>query len=323
MDHRLAALRRLTPAASRLAAGIRVFLDFSDGTSMDLAQAWAAIEAVVDREHLTATVDELVVGDEDDQGAKRAELIKRFATVRSFWPALVDTMPLGAAEGGRAVLAAVRALPELFGRKKVATAEIDEALLEGSWRRLVLQGADIEAGLVNWQAYTLAVAEGLHRALRRRDVFVIGTGRWGDPRARLLDDEEWAAEQPTVLAALQLPAEPADHLASVARELDDAYRRVAARLPANEPVTIEDGHVHVGKLAAQDEPASPVELRGLVDAMMPRVDLPELILEVHAWIGCLDAYTHLSEANARMDDLALSVAACLVAEACNLGYTPT
>ena len=96
---------------------------------------------------------------------------------------------------------------------------------------------------------------------------------------------------------------------------------VAARFPANEPVTIEDGHVHVGKLAAQGEPASLVELRGLVDAMMPRVDLPELILD-HTWTGCLDSYTYISEANARMNDLALSVAACLVAEACNLGYTP-
>ena len=263
-----------------------------------------------------------MAGDEDDEGAKRTELIKRFATVRSFWPALVDTMPLGATEPGRGVLAAVRTLPELFGRKKVAVAEIDDALLEGSWRRLVLQGADTEAGLVDWRAYTLAVAEGLHRALRRRDVFVVGTGRWGDPRAKLLGDEEWASERPTVLAALQLPSEPGDHLAGVARELDEAYRGVAVRLPANEPVTIEDGHVHVGKLAAQGEPASLVELRGLVDAMMPRVDLPELILEVHAWTGCLDAYTHLSEATARMDDLALSVAACLVAEACNLGYTP-
>jgi hypothetical protein len=80
--------------------------------------------------------------------------------------------------------------------------------------------------------------------------------------------------------------------------------------------------VHVGKLAAQGEPATLVELRSLVDAMMPRVDLPELILEVHAWTGCLDAYTHISEAYARMDDLALSVAACLVAEGCNLGYSP-
>lgn len=42
----------------------------------------------------------------------------------------------------------------------------------------------------------MAVAEGLHRALRRRDVFVIGTGRWGNPGAKLLDDEEWAAERP-------------------------------------------------------------------------------------------------------------------------------
>ncbi len=95
-----------------------------------------------------------------------------------------------------------------------------------------LNDADLaRIGLVNWQANSLAVAEGLHRALRRRDVFVIGAGRWGDPRAKLLDDEEWAAEQPTVVAALQLPAEPQGHLASVARELDDAYRGGGSSFP--------------------------------------------------------------------------------------------
>lgn len=322
---RLAALPRLARAATRLATGMRVFLARSAEAGMDLAQVQAAIEAVVDRDHLTAAVgivDELVPGDPDDEGAKRAELVKRFVTVRSFWPAMVEVLPLGAAEAGETILAAARAMPELFGRKKVAVAEIDEALLRGSWRRLVLQGSGVEAGLVDRRAYTLAVAEGLHQALRRRDVFVIGTGRWGDPRSKLFDAQEWAAEQPAVLAALQLPAEPADHLERLAAELDEAYRGVAARLPANEEATIEDGRVHLGKLAAQGEPASLVELRGLLDAMMPRVDLPELILEVHAWTGCLDVYTHISEASARMDDLALSVAACLMAGACNLGYTP-
>jgi hypothetical protein len=204
----------------------------------------------------------------------------------------------------------------------VAVAEIDETLLVGSWRRLVLQGSGVEEGLIDWRAYTLAVAEGLHQALRRRDVFVVGTGRWGDPRAKLLDEQEWAAEAPTVLEALQLPAEPGEHLGGLARELDEAYRGVAARFAANEAATVEDGHVHLGKLAAQGDPASLVELRTLVDAMVPRVDLPDLVLEVHAWTGCLDAYTHLSEATARMDDLAVSVAACLLAGACNLGYTP-
>ena len=85
VKERLAALPRLSRAATRLAAGMRVFLGLPAEANMSLAQVWAAIEAVVDRDHLRAAVgivDELVPGDEDDEGAKRAELIKRFATVR-------------------------------------------------------------------------------------------------------------------------------------------------------------------------------------------------------------------------------------------------
>ncbi|MDQ2729676.1 MAG: Tn3 family transposase, partial [Actinomycetota bacterium] len=325
VKERLVALSRLSRAAARLASSTRVLLGLDAAVDMTLVEVWAAIETVSDREQLAAAVavvDDLAPGDEDDQGAKRAELVKRFATIRSFWAAMVEVMPLQAAEGGKAVLTAAEALPGLFGRKKVTVSEIDESLLAGSWRRLVLGGPDLEAGLADWRAYTLAVADAFHHALRRRDVFVLGAGRWGDPRAKLLSADEWAIEAPTVLEALQLPAEPKDHLDRLGRELDDAYRGVAARLPSNEPATIEDGRVHLGKLDAQGEPASLIELRRLVDAMMPRVDLPDLILEVHGWTGCLGAYTHLSEATARMDDLPLSVAACLVAEACNLGYTP-
>ena len=56
--------------------------------------------------------------------------------------------------------------------------------------------------------------------------------------------------------------------------------------------------------------------------MLPRVDLPDLLLEVHAWTGHLDAYTHTSGASARVEDMPISVAALLVAEACNVGLTP-
>lgn len=99
-------------------------------------------------------------------------------------------------------------------------------------------------------------------------MFVLGAGRWGDPRAKLLSEDEWAVEAPTVLEALQLPGGPDDHLDRLARELDDAYRGVAARLPTNEPATIEDGRVHLGKLDAQGEPASLAELRSLVASLV-------------------------------------------------------
>ncbi|MEV4248284.1 hypothetical protein AB0J63_33325 [Streptosporangium canum] len=55
-----------------------------------------------------------------------------------------------------------------------------------------------------------------------------------------------------------------------------------------------------------------------VAAMLPRIDYPELILEVNARTGFLDAMPHISGSLARRDDLDLS----LVARSCNIGLTP-
>jgi len=32
----------------------------------------------------------------------------------------------------------------------------------------------------------------------------------------------------------------------------------------------------------------------VIERMLPRVDLPEVLLEVHAWTGFLDEFTHVS-----------------------------
>jgi hypothetical protein len=60
--------------------------------------------------------------------------------------------------------------------------------------------------------------------------------------------------------------------------------------------------------------------------MLPRVDLPEVLLEVDAWTGCLREFAHVAltdtPAGSRMEDLATSMAAVLVAEGCNLGFAP-
>ncbi len=56
--------------------------------------------------------------------------------------------------------------------------------------------------------------------------------------------------------------------------------------------------------------------------MLPRVDLPELLLEVDAWTGFTSEFTHVAESGTRMEDLAVSACAVLVAEGCNIGLTP-
>ncbi|GAA4062201.1 Tn3 family transposase [Actinomadura miaoliensis] len=57
--------------------------------------------------------------------------------------------------------------------------------------------------------------------------------------------------------------------------------------------------------------------------MLPRVDLPEVILEVMSWEPSLvEAFTAVSGGRSRLEDLPISIAACLAAHSMNVGYRP-
>ncbi len=70
------------------------------------------------------------------------------------------------------------------------------------------------------------------------------------------------------------------------------------------------------------EQPSLLALKTLVAQRLPRVELPELLLEVQAWTGFASDFTHVNEQGARADDLPISVCAVLLAEACNVGLEP-
>jgi hypothetical protein len=94
----------------------------------------------------------------------------------------------------------------------------------------------------------------------------------------------WAAIRGDVLTSLGLPGDPDALLAGHAGALDAAYREVAGRLAVNTEVTIgDDGKTHLTGVKAVEEPPSLTHLRKRTAAMLPRVDLPEVILEVMSW----------------------------------------
>jgi hypothetical protein len=234
-------------------------------------------------------------------------------------------------EGGP-VLAALRSLPALLASRTKPT--VDDACVHGEvvigpWRRLVFGHPRFADGTVDKNAYVFCVLEQFHRHLKHREIYAEGSGRWRDPQAQLLEGPAWASVKDAVLTALGLPEDRAATdamLTGRARLLDEAYRDVAARLAegANTDVTVgDDGRLHVAALKAIPEPPSLVDLRRRVRAMLPRVDLPELLLEVMGWVtGFMAAFTSLSGGRARLADLDVSVAACLTASALNIGYAP-
>jgi hypothetical protein len=142
---------------------------------------------------------------------------------------------------------------------------------------------------VDRRAYTLCTLERLQESLRRRDVFVARSDRWGNPRIKLLHGAQWEATRSHVCRALNRNESPEPELESLAHQLDAAYRRTAAHFPTNaavriEPVKGRDTLTLTG-LDKLDEPPSLIKLRDAVFARLPRVDLPEVLLEIHARTG--------------------------------------
>jgi hypothetical protein len=313
--------------SARLAAAVEVLFEVTDaGGELTLEQVWEAIEAVVPRGQLRESADavaDLVPPPGSDADAEmRARLTERIATVTSFLKILTEIITFGAAPEGEAALAAMKALPRLLDRRtRITAADIDHGLLSGSWRALVLP----KDGGIDRSAWVFCVLTAFHRHLKRREIYANASTRWRDPRAQLLAGQRLDRAKVTALTDLQLGEDPDALLAEQSRALDAALRDVAAQVCAGTiDTTVDDqGRLHLPKLSAIPEPSSLVDLRRRVSAMLPRVDLPEVILEVMGWVPEFTAaFTPASGGRSRLDDLHISVAACLTAQALNIGYAP-
>jgi Tn3 transposase DDE domain len=108
-----------------------------------------------------------------------------------------------------------------------------------------------------------------------------------------------------------LPPPEADPGGQWRETLLDRYQIVRRFVPQLcEVVTIRD-------------PESLTVLRKMCEAMFPRVDIGEVIIDVMGWHpGFVEAFSSASGGKTRLDDLDITIAAALTAHALNIGFTP-
>jgi hypothetical protein len=131
------------------------------------------------------------------------------------------------------------------------------------------------------KAETVTSGAGMVRALRRvSDVAGLGLGGLdvsAVPHRRVVSLARYGMAAKAT--ALRRHPEPRH-----SRELDGAWRALSDGLVAGSEVHVDaDGRLHADKVDAIPDPPSLVDLRRRLEAMLPRVDLPDLILEVMAW----------------------------------------
>jgi len=315
---RLRTLKDLDKSALTLAE-VCAFVLNEECSALDLRDAIFAKVSKVNMLQSIATINELARSPDNNF---HDEMVEQYGRVRRFLPHLLDKINFKAASAGTAMIEAVNYLRDLEGTRKQKLEEVPLDIVTKSWHRLVFD----KDGQVNKRAYTLCVLDRLQDSLRRRDIYVEASDRWGDPRAKLLKGESWEANKHQICRALGHPLAVDDATKNLTIRLDSAYKQAEVNFAQNDAVRIETldniPTLTISNLDKLDEPDSLIQLRHQVASFLPPIDLTELLLEIHAHTGFANEFTHVSESNARAEDLHISICAVLLAEACNIGLEP-
>ena len=315
---RLRTLKDLDRAALLLARACALLLD--EDTADDLLRK--TIFSSVSVARLAESVEKVNELARPQDTNFQDEMVEQYGRVRRFLPALLRDLHFRAAPDGEHTLAAIHYLAELNGSKKRILDDAPEHIISGPWKRLVYD-AD---GRIQRAGYSLCLLERLQDALRRRDIWLENSDRWGDPRQKLLQGEEWQAQRVPVCRALGHPTNGSKASVQLAARLDETWKTVASRFDRNTAVDICNEGKHpsltISSLDKLDEPPALIRLSSRVRQLLPPVDLTELLLEIDARTGFTREFSHVSESGARAQDLHISLCAVMLAEACNIGHEP-
>ena len=315
---RLRTLKDLDRAALLLARACALLLD--EDTADDLLRK--TIFSSVSVARLAESVEKVNELARPQDTNFQDEMVEQYGRVRRFLPALLRELHFRAAPDGEHTLAAIHYLAELNGSKKRILDDAPEHIISGPWKRLVYD-AD---GRIQRAGYSLCLLERLQDALRRRDIWLENSDRWGDPRQKLLHGEEWQAQRVPVCRALGHPTNGSKASEQLAAQLDETWKTVASRFDRNTAVDICNEGKHpslaISSLDKLDEPPALIQLSSRVRQLLPPVDLTELLLEIDARTGFTREFSHVSESGARAQDLHISLCAVMLAEACNIGHEP-
>jgi TnpA family transposase len=252
------------------------------------------------------------------------ELIEQYKTVRRFLPTLLSTIRFQSTKEGKQVQEAIEFLASLERQRQPSLHNAPIDIINAGWRNIVINAKTKE---IDRPGYTLCAMDQLQTYMRSRDIHVAKSERWCDPRAKLLSGKAWEQQKIAVCRALNLSTDFDEEFGYLSSILEDTYENVLQGLPKNDAVEIVKNskgkqRIKLSRLEKIDEPESLKRLRDKVDSLMPRIDFPELLLEVDRMSSFTEECTHISDNNSRVDGVEISLCAVVMAEACNIGLEP-
>lgn len=187
-----------------------------------------------------------------------------------------------------------------------------------AWRRAMTDGTD---GKIDRHVWEIATLFETRAALRGANLWVDHSRRHQNPVNYLLSDLDWQHRRPNTPAETGIGLNGYERLAQLDEHLNDNLADLDEVLTTSDGtgVRIDNERLVVPSLDAEETDDDTDAARERMQALLPSIEIADLLLDVHSWTGCLDAFTHANHSTNRTPDHDPRLLAVLVASGCNLG----
>ncbi|MDQ3677621.1 MAG: Tn3 family transposase [Actinomycetota bacterium] len=246
---------------------------------------------------------------------RRDALAARHAHLAQFAPRVLAGLDLHAAPGDQPLLDAIRHVET--NRRRTLLPDAPLEVLSPTYRAWVVD----EQGRVVRTRYEIALWLAARDALRARRLYRAGSHRYGDPAAWMMPAAQWSAERVELAAVFARPLDARVRLDELQVEQERRVRGLQQGYESGVDV-LYDGQQIVGRRPrAQLLPDSTRRLVSSTHAMLPKVSLAALIIDVDRDTAFMDELPHAGGQQARSPERRGQLFAALVAAATGMGYT--
>ena len=169
----------------------------------------------------------------------------------------------------------------------------------------------------------IAAIECLIQSFKRHDIYISQSNLYNNPMDCLLDKQTWLQQKGIVLEQLGLPSSGEEVSLWLKKDLDLSYKEALRRWPTSNMARIENNsQLIVSRLKKVYENKEEKAFKLRIQQLLPKIDLTDLLLEVNQQLNLTQLFNHLNDKDTKMKDLDISLLAVLLAEACNIGFSP-
>jgi TnpA family transposase len=245
----------------------------------------------------------------------------RYSHIRQFSSAFLEAFEFKSLSSINSILKAIALLKRLDegqGRKPIPR-NAPTRFITKPWRPYVFGSSD---GSISRRYYELCALWELRNAILSSNIWIEGSRKYAHIDSYFIPRDIWRKMKSEACAMTGAPEDCRKRLKERKQELEKLICSVNRLLDTNENqagIRLQKKRVIVSPLNAEDIPESAAALKNMINRMLPKVDLADILIEVDGWIHFSDCFEHQTNVQPRTKTLLLHIYASIMAQACNFG----